>query len=405
MYSDHRLKGTAALALAIATAMASQTLSAANYGTDLNLTMMPAAGGMGGVGLAKPQDTGSGVFGNPATLTQFSGTEFMFGATYYDVAVTNTHDGTTTGTAWRADSEAGPYLVPNVAITQGLSDSTTLGMGLSVVSGVGTDFRGAAGSLDPLAEILVFGANAGAGYQLSPNLSIGATATIAFGLGQLGLSSITSSTSNFGLRGTLGAAYDIGNTTLGGYYRSPLSIEYQRVVQYAASDFHDVSVEQPQELAFGLANDGLMGGKLLLAADVIWKNWADAETYQDVYDDQTVFALGAQYTMGALQWRVGYSHADSPLKSTLGSSLGSADSIYLGGATVPLNPVLVQYVQATNTQVIWEDQITLGVGWQMLPGLQVDAHLAHALENDQTVGATAVEASATHLGIGLTWSF
>ncbi len=52
-------------------------LSAANYGTDLNLTMMPAAGGMGGVGIARPQDVGSAVFGNPATLTQYKGAHFM----------------------------------------------------------------------------------------------------------------------------------------------------------------------------------------------------------------------------------------------------------------------------------------------------------------------------------------
>lgn len=402
MTTPQRVTRAAVLA---ATQLAMVTAHAANYGTDLNLTMMPAAGGMGGVGIARPQDIGSAVFGNPATLTQFDGTQFMFGATYYDVDVHNSHDGTTTGTAWSGDSEAGPYLVPNVAVTQSLTDAMTAGLGLTVVSGVGTDFRGEPGSLDPLAEILIFGANAGVGYRVNDRLSLGATATIAFGLGQLGLSSITSSTSNFGLRGTLGGTYEAGPTTLGLYYRSPLSIEYERVVQYGASDYHDATVEQPQEVAFGIANESLMGGRLLLAADVIWKNWGDADTYADLYDDQTVFAVGAQYTQGPFKWRVGYSHAKSPLKGSLGSNIGDIDSIYLGGATVPLNPTLVQYVQATNTQVIWEDQLSLGFGWQVQKGLQIDAHIAHAFNRDESVGATDVEAGATQVGVGLTWQF
>ncbi len=146
---------------------------------------------------------------------------------------------------------------------------------MTVVSGVGTDFRGKPGSLDPLA-------------------------------------SITSSTSNFGIRGTVGATYDMGPTTAGVYYRSPLSIEYEHVVQFSANGFHDVTVEQPQEVGFGIANESLMNGKLLLAADVLWKNWSDSDTYDDLYDDQTVFAAGAQYTHGPFAWRLGWSHADSP---------------------------------------------------------------------------------------------
>ena len=176
-------------------------------------------------------------------------------------------------------------------------------------------------------------------------------------------------------------------------------------MQYAANGFHDVTVEQPQEFGFGIANETLMNGKLLLAADVLWKDWSGADTYGDVYDDQTVFALGAQYSHGPFKWGVGWAHADSPLKNRLGSKIDSVDSIFLGGATVPLNPTLVQYVQATNTQVIWEDQVTLGFGWTAQPGLQIDAHLGHALNREQDVGATRVEADTWQAGVGLTWHF
>ncbi|WP_321527941.1 outer membrane protein transport protein [Sedimenticola selenatireducens] len=380
-------------------------LNAANYGTDLNLTMMPASGGMGGVGIARPQDTGSAVFGNPASLTQFNGTHFMFGATFYAQDVDALHDGTTTGTAWSGDSDAGPYLIPSIAITQSLNNRVTLGLGLGVVAGIGSDFRKVPGSLGPLAEIMVFGANAGAAYQVNDNLSLGAVATMGMGFGQAGLNSNTSSTSNFGLRATLGANYSMDYNTLGLYYRSPLSIEYDNMVQYSTTGFHSPTFEQPQEVGFGIANGSLAGGKLLIAADVVWKDWESADSYRDLYDNQTVFALGAQYTTGPYKLRVGFSHADSPIKKNVGSNVGSITSLLVGGATVPLNPALTRYVQATNGEVVWEDQVTLGVGWNMSKMLTLDAHASVALDRAETIGETRVDAGAWQVGGAFTWHF
>ena len=379
--------------------------AAANFGTDLNLSMMPAAGGMGGVGIARPQDLGASVFGNPATLTQFKGTQFMFGATFYNVDVEATHDGSTTGTAWSGDSNAGPYLVPNVAVSQQITDDMVAAGGLTVVSGVGSDFRGVPGSLDPLAEILVYGANAGVGYEIAPNLSLGAMATIALGFGQAGLNGNTASTSNFGFRGTVGLTYAAGDTTVGGYYRSPLSIKYDNMVQYAASAFHSPRFEQPQELGIGVANRSLMDGKLLLAADLVWKDWSSAEAYGDIYKDQTLVALGAQYDMGGYKLRAGWAHVDSPIKNNVGSNVGSINSLLIGGVTTPMNPALTQYVQATNAEVIWEDQLTLGLGMDLTPRITADAQIAYALNRSQTIGATKVDAGAWQAGVGLTWHF
>ena len=52
---------------------------AQTFGVELHNNLMPAAGAMGGVSIARPQDLASGINGNPATLTQFAGTQFMFG--------------------------------------------------------------------------------------------------------------------------------------------------------------------------------------------------------------------------------------------------------------------------------------------------------------------------------------
>lgn len=385
--------------------LACSQLSAANYGTDLNLTMMPAAGGMGGVGIARPQDAGSALFGNPASLAQFKGSNFLFGASFYAQDVDAVHDGGATGTPWAGESDAGPYLIPSIAITQSLNERVTLGLGLGVVAGIGSDFRRVPGSLSPLAEIMVFGANAGAAYQVNEQLSLGAVATLGMGFGQAGLNGNTASTSNFGVRATLGANYSMDSTTLGAYYRSPLSIQYDNMVQYSPTGFHSPTFEQPQEVGFGIANEALAGGKLLLAADVVWKDWESADAYRDLYDNQTIFSVGAQYTTGPYKFRIGFSHADSPIKKNVGSRVDSITSLLVGGATVPLNPVLTRYVQATNGEVVWEDQLTLGLGWNINKMLTLDAHAGVALNRAETIGETRIDAGAWQVGAGLTWHF
>ena len=46
------------------------------FGVELQASLMPAAGGMGGTGIARPQDVQSALALNPATLAQKKGTQF-----------------------------------------------------------------------------------------------------------------------------------------------------------------------------------------------------------------------------------------------------------------------------------------------------------------------------------------
>lgn len=393
----------AAVALAL---WAIPSANAANYGTDLNLTMLPASGGMGGVGIANPLEPAAAVFGNPATLANFNnGTSFSFGATFYKPDVSAQHNGGDTGAAWSSDSKASDYLVPSVAITQPLSQDTVLGLGLTAVSGVGSDFRGTPNSLDPLAELILFGANAGIAHRVNDNLDLGGAVTIGNGFFQAGLSSNTASRRAFGVRGTLGANYHIGATSVGAYYRSKLSMKYKDVVNYNTNAFWDLTVEQPEEFAMGVSNSSLVNGKLLLAADVIWKNWEGAKFYKDIYDNQIVLALGAQLTQGKAKWRVGYSHVNSPIKSNVGSNVGEATSLAYNGTNIPLTPSLVRYLQATNAEVIWKNQVTAGFGYELNKNIALDTHAGVALSRDETIGNTSVNAKAWQVGAGLTWKF
>ena len=59
-----------------------RTASAQSFGVELHNTLMPASGAMGGASLAQPQDLVSALNGNPATLTQFQGTQFTFSGSW-----------------------------------------------------------------------------------------------------------------------------------------------------------------------------------------------------------------------------------------------------------------------------------------------------------------------------------
>jgi long-chain fatty acid transport protein len=403
------------------TALFIPVAQATTYGTDVNNTVLPATGGMAGASIARTVEGAAAVFGNPANLTQYrEGTTFSFGATFLDPKIKVEHDGSTTGTAWSGESNATKYLIPTIAVTQGLGglglDNLVLGLGLSA-TGAGSDFRDIPGSLGPNGEVIIFLANVGAGYKLTDNLSLGAMATIGNGYAQASLNSDSSSAHNFGIRGTLGATYDMGATSVGGYYRSPLKITYEQYISNGGvpiapgkGTFWSDAWQQPQEFAIGVANNSLMGGNLQINADIIYKDYSGASFYKDFFRDQTVFALGGQLTTGKAQWRLGYSHARDPIKRNLNPGLiGIGNNTTIGapgGGQIPVTGAVVEYFQATNAGAIWEDSFSAGFGYQLLPMLRVDAHGAFApSESDHLGPANKVKASNWQAGLGFTWAF
>ena len=65
-----------------------------------------------------------------------------------------------------------------------------------------------------------------------------------------------------------------------------------------------------------------MNGRLLLACDVIYKQWNNADLFQAIYDNQWVFQAGAQFSSGRARLRLGYVYAQNPLQSSVGISAG-----------------------------------------------------------------------------------
>lgn len=376
-----------------------------NFGSDLNLTMTPAAGGMAGVGYVRPQDPVAAVFGNPATLTQLQGnTAFTLGGSFLDVSASANHDGSITGVPFNADSDATNYLLPNIAAQQRLTDQVVVGGGLQVISGLGADFRNAT-ALAPQVELVVFGANVAAGYKVSPQLSIGASATLAFGLLEVGLLRNTALSHTFGLRGAVGATYDTGPAMLGVTYNSPLDLRFDTVTETAPGVFSDLRIQQPQELIVGISTSPTQFQNLVIEADLIWKNWSSAKTYEDLWRDQTILAIGGQYTSGRLKTRLGYSYSTNLQKGDVGSSIGNLQSLAVGGATVPISPPLVQFVQATLTQPYWRQQVSAGFGYALTGNIQLDAQIGYAFDGERTIGGTGVDVEEFQAGVGVTWRF
>src|SRR5688572_30824718 len=139
-----RLSFTASL-LAIALLAAASTAHAQSFGVELHNTLMPASGGMAGASIARPQDLTSAINANPATLTQFSGTQFLIGGAWADV----TFDLTQTAPIpllgvdpFSGKSTAQGGAAGNIGVTQSLES-----MGLPVVLGLGF-ISNAAGGVD-----------------------------------------------------------------------------------------------------------------------------------------------------------------------------------------------------------------------------------------------------------------
>jgi long-chain fatty acid transport protein len=188
---------------------------------------------------------------------------------------------------------------------------------------------------------------------------------------------------SFGVAGRVGAQIKVGpQVRLGATYttKSDLKLESgeatlnfgQASAQYDAemSDF-----TWPQEFEFGVAYLPIAG--LTLAADAKWINWSDAIkrpvlklSNPDIpappalevpfamnWDDQWVFAIGAEYVINPVHTvRVGYNYGKSPVPDEF------------------LNPLFPATV---------EQHVTLGYGAAM-GKWSFDVAYEHAFENAQT---------------------
>ena len=418
----------------LASAAVSGTAVAGPYGYDLNNVFAPRSGGMAGTSIAKPLDNVSAIFGNPATLADWQGTEFTFGATFYKPEANLDHDGTVTDLFAGGGPGSGAfstrngnegYIVPQVGVTQDLRPlglPAVLGAGLTAISGIGVEFRN-----DPLAaglgaEFIVLGANFALGYELSENLSVGGGLTVTYAYLDLGLASSSGVAHDTSARFNVGVQYDVmPDTTVGLMYHSELQHVFDDIIAVPGTnpgglaDFQALEIEQPRTVGIGIANTSLMGGNLLLAADVMFKNWSRAAFWGDVYKDQMIYSIGGELSAGPWRFRGGYGFADDPTdrnaSGVRGLPLFCADpncSVGPVGGAVPLGGAVLELLQASQTQVIYRHRASLGLGYKgfLAPFLDLDTHVAWQFQEENTYGGhTTSTVWSRQAGFALTWHF
>ena len=202
----------------------------------------------------------------------------------------------------------------------------------------------------------------------------------------------------YGLRGSLGVTYDVTEcTTFGFHWWTSQRFQFNDAVIPPGPFFlpQDINMDFPDTYGIGIANDRLMDGKLLLAADFLIKRWSDAEFFDALWEDQFVFQLGAQYTADCgLRLRLGYVYAENITRDLTGGDVGGI--IPLAG---------IQYIQA-QFPAINEHRLTGGVGIKdALPGVDLDLFAGGMFNAEQAYGDTSTSVASYWVGLGLTWRF
>jgi long-chain fatty acid transport protein len=387
-----------------------QLASAQTFGVEAHNTLMPAAGAMGGASIARPQDVTSAINGNPATLSDFRGSQFAFSGAWieptYNLAQSSNIPivGPPQVEPFSAKSTAQGAPVGNIGVTQDLDLvglPATFGLGFITTSGCFVDFRQAPESNGANTALAIFSLPMSLGVAVSDRLSLGASLAMGIAFYDGPFVGAGGMTNDYALRGALGMNYRLTDaTTLGAYYQTGESFQFDNalIVDPGPNQKNfDVNMDLPQNVGLGVANDRLMGGRLLLAADLLYKLWDEADLYSAVYDNQWVAQLGSQYTLGRYRLRAGYVWAEDPLAPT--------PDVTIGGVPVGSLPA-ARFTQGL-VAVTGQHRISGGIGVaDVLPGIDLDAMAGGMFRDRERLGPFTETSIASYwVGLGLTWRF
>jgi long-chain fatty acid transport protein len=384
-----------------------RSAQAQTFGLELHNNAMPASGGMGGASVSRPQDLQSAIAGNPSTLRQFQGTQFSFGGAWADVDYTisqNTSLPLLGVNPYSATSSTPGGLLGNIGLTQDLDDMglpATMGLGLITNAGAGVNFRDAPASNGTAAQYLSLDIVSGVAVSLTDNLVLGGSAALGTSYLDGPFTDFAGMTTAYGVRGSVGANYWVTkNTSLGAYWQSKKDLRFEDAFLLPIlGTARDVAFDHPSNVVFGLANSGLMSGRLLLASDIVFKQYSNADTLQAIYQDQWAFQFGSQYAVTPkARLRMGYVYAQNPMKAAQLESIG--------GINLPDGIPAVRYVQA-QFAAITEHRITCGIGIQDIrPQIDVDLFAGYGFDNEDQFANTTVNLDGNYwLGFGTTWRF
>lgn len=382
---------------------------AQGFGVELHNTVMPAAGGMGGVSMAAPQDLLSSINANPATLTQFRGTQFTFSGAWIEPTVNMQHNGS--GLIPGIGPFQGKSLTPgsavgNIGVAQdfeALGRPVTMGVALVTAAGLGVDYSRESNSNYSAMTLQILQMQPAVGVQMTDRLSLGANFGLGIGLFEGLFVGSSKATTDYGARASFGFNYDVNeNTKLGFSYQTKKEYNFQNAIILqpfvgGPSAPQDVNIELPTNLAIGFSNDKLADGRLLLAADVVYKFWSEAQLFRAIYENQLVVQMGAQYTTRRAKLRCGYVWAEDAMVRNPGSNIG--------GILPPGAVNAVQYIQALAPNFN-RHRISGGIGIpNVLPGVDMDIFCGGMFRNEGTFGNSYANVLSYYIGGGMTWRF
>lgn len=397
----------AAVAAAL-TAAGAASATAQTYGIDFRNTLMPASGGMAGTSVAAPQDFLSAINANPAALTQYKGTHFTIGGAFAEATVNLEQKAPLPllGVApFSAKSSTPGAVVPAIGVAQevtGLPLPTTVGLAVLGAAGGGSSYVQEPASNATASYLLLLQFAPSVAVELTERLSIGATMFIGDGYASGPFVGTSGMTNAYALRGGFGLDYELGEATwLGAYYQSTQAFRFENeAILFSERRPRDVDMGLPQQVGMGIANESLLDGRLLVAADALYLDWGSAALFQNIYRGQWVMQLGTQYrATDRVKLRLGYALAQNPIDPTVGTRVAAID--------LPGGVPAVKYLQA-QFAIINEHRMAAGIGVTdfLMRGLDLDAFAGGMFPAGETLGdATYVSVESYWIGLGFTWHF
>ena len=398
-------RGIAALVVVLASA---GSAAAQTYGIDFRNTLMPASGGMAGTSVAAPQDFLSAINANPAALTQYKGTHFTIGGAFAEATVDLEQKAAVPllgVAAFSAKSSTPGAIVPAIGVAQevdGLPLPTTVGLAVLGAAGGGSSYVQVPASNATSSYLLLLEFAPSVAVELTERLSIGATMFIGDGYASGPFVGTSGMTNAYALRGGFGLDYALGDATwLGAYYQTTQAFRFENeAVLFSERQPRDVDMGLPQQVGMGIANESLLDGRLLLAADALYLDWRSAALFNNIYRGQWVMQLGSQYrATDRVKLRLGYALAQNPIDESVGTRIGPVE--------VPGGVPAVKYLQA-QFAIVNEHRMAAGIGVSdlLMRGLDFDAFAGGMFPAGESLGSdTYVSVKSYWLGVGFTWHF
>ncbi|NPA12433.1 MAG: aromatic hydrocarbon degradation protein [Aquificae bacterium] len=397
---------------------------------DNMIGVSPASRAMGGLGTGICLEPTDSIFRNPGWLGRQRGFNISFGGILFMPTV-KAKSSIGARPASYHTSDADMFTIPEIAITNQISDNLVLGLGAYGVSGMGVDYKNNQDLANMHTSLQFMRIVPALGYKVNEKLSLGGALHLAWGSLDIGATLCRDindpatcwnagggQSNSYGIGASVGINYKpIHNICLGAYYQSSVKMKYEKVFDSDGDGkFEDIKLEQPQEISVGVGFRPIEN--LKFGFDIRWINWSDAEGYKQFkWKDQWVFAVGGEYKITPrLALRAGYNYGKSPIRGK--SDLNTLHLNNIPDLKAPFPDYNLEWFNLVGFPAITEHHITLGFGYHFTENFTVNVSYVRALEKEITTTGTYYDQTSAYpnssvsaknsqnsIGISLDWNF